>query len=244
MKSSCSVLVVEDDYPMRKVLDRQLTSLGCKVDLACNGHEGLSLWERNSYDLVLSDFSMPGMSGAELASKIRGSTRQGAREVPLIAITGHRDDPGRRSMGEFSACLHKPFALPELERIIRRWWPVSGRAAGNTAVPGLDPNLSGDDMRIITRVFIDTVPEYVHALESACDTGSPSRIADTSHKLKSAARLVGGHGVADLCEALEEACHNTEMTVLARMSASVCDAALTLATHLQAALAAPDNANE
>ena len=246
MKSSCSVLVVEDDYPMRKVLDRQLTSLGCKVDLARNGQEGLTLWARNRYDLVLTDYSMPGMSGAELASRIRRSTRRGSREIPLIAITGHSDDPSRRFMGEFSAWLHKPFSLIELERVIRRWWPGSGHGAdgGNAAFPAVEPNLFDDDIRIITRVFIDTVPDYVQALESACDAGSPSGIADAAHKLKSAARLVGGNEVADLCEAVEGASHHADMIMLSEMSASVCDAIRRLESFLQAALAQPDGARK
>jgi DNA-binding NtrC family response regulator len=63
MAKKGSILVVDDEEIMRDVLEVLLSSTGYKVDLAKTGEEGLEMYSRRSYDVVLLDVSMPGMGG-------------------------------------------------------------------------------------------------------------------------------------------------------------------------------------
>lgn len=235
MNPPSHALVVEDDPPMRKLLDRHLTSLGWTVDVASDGLEGLSLWECNEYDLVFTDVSMPGMNGFELASRIRSSGRHMAEVVPVIAITGHAKDRTRSAAAGMTDCISKPFTILDVQRVLDRWVPgVRRRASPKPVQPGSGdlalrvaaPYLPDDVaiMQSIRLTFIQTIPEYIRALRGACEAGSTKGIADAVHKLKSAARLVGGDAVADLCEAVESASQNTDITVLVEMAGPIPDA--------------------
>jgi DNA-binding NtrC family response regulator len=63
MAKKGSILVVDDEEIMRDVLEVLLSSTGYKVDLAKTGEEGLEMYSRRTYDVVLLDVSMPGMGG-------------------------------------------------------------------------------------------------------------------------------------------------------------------------------------
>jgi CheY-like chemotaxis protein/HPt (histidine-containing phosphotransfer) domain-containing protein len=240
MNPTWHVLIVEDDHPMRKLLSRQLARLGFQVDLACDGNEGLSLWQREDYDLVLTDFSMPGMDGFEFASKIRTSGRRTARSVPIIAITGYTEDVGSRcSAAGITDCIKKPFSAVDLRRLLDRWLPDSKghrrdcaealpgpTSSGFDDAPGAAPGLAEHSaiMRSVTKTFIETIPEYLQALHRASVAGSRPEIVAAAHKLKSAARLVGGDEVAELCEAVEGAGPDMEIAEILRLAEPIPDA--------------------
>lgn len=63
MAKKGSILVVDDEEIMRDVLEVLLSSVGYKVDLAKTGEEGLEMYTRRPYDVVLLDVSMPGIGG-------------------------------------------------------------------------------------------------------------------------------------------------------------------------------------
>ncbi|HZA53557.1 MAG TPA: response regulator [Candidatus Udaeobacter sp.] len=79
------ILIVEDDYLSLKNLRRFLSEEGYQVDCAGNGYEALELLTKNSFDLVLSDISMPGIDGYELLSHVRASFPS----IPVILMTGN-----------------------------------------------------------------------------------------------------------------------------------------------------------
>lgn len=232
MKADLHALVVEDDRAIRKLLHRQLAALGFCVHLARDGKEGYSLWVNHSYDLVLTDCSMPQMDGFELASKIRDAGRFPASLVPIIAITGLTTDCESRSAAEINDFISKPIEAAELRRVLGRWLPgsIRDRAEPPGAPPGstrnrgaseLDPPMLDDSaiMRSITRTFIKSMPDYLQALGQACAAGSRSDIAAAAHKLKSAAQLVDGGQVAELCKILERRAHDAsseEITMQSR----------------------------
>jgi two-component system sensor histidine kinase EvgS len=74
------VLVVDDHPANRLVMRQQLESLGCRVALAEDGNQAVTRWLSESFDVVLTDCSMPVMSGESLAAKIRQWEREGERE--------------------------------------------------------------------------------------------------------------------------------------------------------------------
>ena len=82
------VLVIDDERFIRGLLAELLTVWGCEADVAANGTEGLALLDLKSYDLVLTDYVMPGSTGVELVERVR-SRDQG---IGVIMLTGSEAD--------------------------------------------------------------------------------------------------------------------------------------------------------
>ncbi len=79
------ILVVDDDEMNRDVLDRRLRRAGHRVVLSCDGPEALRRLGEGSFDLVVLDVMMPGMSGLEVLKTIRDT--RGSHELPVIMAT-------------------------------------------------------------------------------------------------------------------------------------------------------------
>ncbi len=120
MWDGLKVLMVDDCSTSRKIATKYLTTLGCRVTPAEDGVEALEkLYAgdagKPNYDLVITDFRMPRMSGYELVQKIRGMAD--SRDLPVIAVTGLQDlvESGDfKGMG-FDQCLAKPLKIDELK---------------------------------------------------------------------------------------------------------------------------------
>jgi DNA-binding response OmpR family regulator len=101
------VLVIDDDRPIADLLAIALTKMGYSVMTASGGHEGLRLFQRESFDLVITDIVMPDGDGHEVAQEIRQSGRPW---TPIIAMSG---TPWLLE-GQFDSVLPKPFGLDAL----------------------------------------------------------------------------------------------------------------------------------
>src|SRR4051812_17536647 len=111
------VLVVDDDAPVRRMLQRSLTAEGFSVDLAPDGGAALAAVERSAPDLIVLDVAMPGVDGLAVARRLR------ARGVtaPILMVTA-RDAVSERVQGLESGAddyLVKPFATEELVARLR-----------------------------------------------------------------------------------------------------------------------------
>jgi len=107
------VLVVDDDPSVRKSFDRVLSGKGYAVITAENGEEALRKLNEEKYDLVYSDIRMPGMSGLEVAEKIRARRPW----TPVVIITGYGTDIAeeRAAAAGVSKFLHKPLSPTMIE---------------------------------------------------------------------------------------------------------------------------------
>jgi CheY-like chemotaxis protein len=116
------VLVVDDNATNRLILTEAVTTLGGKVDEACDGQEALTLAgracaERNPYPLILLDYRMPTMDGLEVATNLR---RQAVGSSPLILMLSS-EDLGRTRDAILAAVdlyVIKPVRRAELIRAI------------------------------------------------------------------------------------------------------------------------------
>jgi two-component system alkaline phosphatase synthesis response regulator PhoP len=79
------VLVVEDDSVVADLVRFNLERAGFEVVTASNGQVALELLDREEFDLVVTDYQMPGINGAELCHKMRGQTRWS--ETPIVLLT-------------------------------------------------------------------------------------------------------------------------------------------------------------
>jgi signal transduction histidine kinase len=104
------VLVVDDDAAVREVTAGLLSQLGYSVVEAGSGGAALEvLDEQDGIELLLLDFAMPGMNGAELAREARARRP----ELPILFLTGYADARVLPQLGR-EEILHKPFSQEEL----------------------------------------------------------------------------------------------------------------------------------
>ncbi len=113
-----SVLLVEDDEMVRKLVLRQLEGLGYGVVCAVSPHEALDLFGKPGFsvDLLVTDVMMPGMKGTELWRKVR-SLRPGAKVLFISGYTAE-EMSDRGIFEEGAPFLKKPFTRAELARAI------------------------------------------------------------------------------------------------------------------------------
>ena len=74
METGGNILVVDDNNVFRMVVSKMLSRLGYEVSSADSGENGLNLFLKNKFDVVLSDYEMPAMDGVELACSIKKTT--------------------------------------------------------------------------------------------------------------------------------------------------------------------------
>jgi signal transduction histidine kinase/ActR/RegA family two-component response regulator len=110
------VLLVEDDDLVRAGMADALVSFGCLVRQASCGADGMVELERERPDVLLTDYLMPGMTGAELAAKAR-ALHPG---LPVLVATGYADMGAIEDALGGNAVLRKPFQLSDLASAVAR----------------------------------------------------------------------------------------------------------------------------
>jgi signal transduction histidine kinase/CheY-like chemotaxis protein len=137
------VLLVEDDLGMQEAMEVALGQYGAEVTAVGSAPEALELLEaappHAGPDVVLSDFSLPGMDGYELLSQIRamaGARREPALPVALITAYARPEDRIRALEAGFSAYLAKPMEPVQLLTVVEQL--VETAARGATAEACLD----------------------------------------------------------------------------------------------------------
>ncbi len=112
------ILFVDDDSAIRSIVDKYLSREGYKVWLAESGNEALKLLKDKNFDIVFTDFKMPGIDGIELLARIK----EYSPEIEVIIVTGHGTlESAVKAMktGSYDY-LQKPFKLDLLKIIIDR----------------------------------------------------------------------------------------------------------------------------
>lgn len=118
-----TILVVDDEDAINRLVTRFFSHLGYTVFAATSGEAALTIVRerRPPIDLVLSDVVMPGMNGLELAARVLA-------ECPgptVVLMTGQLDESVERMSieGHIVRVLHKPLNLDQLEVLLRDMLP-------------------------------------------------------------------------------------------------------------------------
>jgi CheY-like chemotaxis protein len=112
------VLLVDDELSSAEVLALVLAGEGYQVTLAADGRQALARLEEAAPDLLVIDFMMPGMNGAELVKAIR--EREQFSGTPVVLISGAPEAALRAYQASYDAFLRKPFGLDEFLRTLER----------------------------------------------------------------------------------------------------------------------------
>jgi len=137
--SAATILIVDDEPQIRRVMLTTLTSHGYTVVEAASGEEALEKLRSERPDLIILDVNMPGISGIETCAEIRTSS-----DVPIIMLTirnSERDKVQALDAGADDYVV-KPFGVQELMARIRA--ALRRSAPGDTAPPFLTDDLQID----------------------------------------------------------------------------------------------------
>ena len=109
------ILLVDDDPQVRATISRGLEELGYRVRQAEGGLEALAILGAEEPQLVIMDYVMPGLDGAETAREMARL----APDLPIIFSTGHAALRALRHAADGAPVLEKPFSLDELDALIK-----------------------------------------------------------------------------------------------------------------------------
>ena len=205
-----TVLVVDDQSSQLDILDSLLRGLDFAVHTASNGAEALALAESCRPDLVLLDIQMPGMSGRDVAARLRAAHRDAIR---IVMVSADAYDP--RIMDEAGAShdayVAKPVDLEKLLAVIGRELQLSWDVAGDHPQPApaslatsLPAPLPREADEWVQRIRQLAKVGHIRALEAALDQlardvpGSAPTVAVmrdhvANFDLRSLVKMLDGH---------------------------------------------------
>jgi CheY-like chemotaxis protein len=108
--SAATILVVDDDQDVRDFVATTLRKFGHQVLSAPDAPNALKIMKKQKPDLLITDFAMPGMTGADLAS----AARELNADQKIIYISGYADTAALQEAACDAALLRKPFRVGEL----------------------------------------------------------------------------------------------------------------------------------
>lgn len=184
-------LVVDDFEAMRRVTANQLRQMGVRhIQLAKNGTEALRLLRSQAFDVVLSDWNMPVMSGIELLQAMRADAELFA--IPFILITAEteRHKVEQAIAHGVTSLLLKPYAPSQLMLRLQRVLSAKPRAPvlrapATGALPGVAPSAQAGVSNVPERLsilIVDDGPDNLLLLSALFKGEFRVRLAQTGAK--------------------------------------------------------------
>jgi PAS domain S-box-containing protein len=228
------ILVAEDNKTNQHVIRRLLGRLGIAYEIAEDGIEALSMFERGHYGMLLTDCHMPRMDGFELAATIRGREAGTGARIPIVALTADAIPSTERHCLEvgMDAVLTKPVRLDRLLAAVERWLPraLEGRVAKGAAdaaqtaeaaaqaapekaqdgrvldTSRLEETFGGfnDEARGFMTDFAEDADGMILRVERALNAGQRKLARDEVHALKGASRSLGAVALGDLASDVQD----------------------------------------
>lgn len=112
------VLIVEDEFGNREVLQLLLEAEGYRARAVSNGKAALEFLAGEVPALILSDFMMPTMNGAELCTAIRKDPA--LAQVPFVFMSATSETIVRQACRDYDAFLVKPFDIDSMLQLVKR----------------------------------------------------------------------------------------------------------------------------
>jgi DNA-binding NtrC family response regulator len=112
------ILIVDDEPTTSWALAEGLADDGYTIDTFRSAEDAVGWLRESRSDLVISDLRLPGMSGLDLARKLR----RGRHAQPVIIVTAYGTPEAMRALRDAGVadCFHKPFAMDGLRRSVRQ----------------------------------------------------------------------------------------------------------------------------
>ena len=218
------VLLADDHEDIRRLTTYQLERSGHHVTSVSNGKDALDAARRASFDVILLDEEMPGLTGVEVVGAIR---KNPVSPVPiLIALTGNSSpqDRDRLLAAGFDSVLGKPFHLETLTALLSDPLRIPPDAS-SIALPkpgGLDDLLKriGGDKKLLRQMiatFVRDTPKRLSVIRAALKKKDGLALATTAHALKGSVSIFGPSAAHEHAEALQSLGRARDLRQAARL---------------------------
>ncbi len=179
-----SVLVVED-HPINQAVARDfLDALGHRTTLAETGEAALALAETGTFDAVLMDVNLPGISGIETTRRLR-ALHGTVATIPIVGVSAHvqPEDVAACRRAGMDEVIAKPFAPEALAAALARLCSGGVAASVQETLADLGP----DRTRTLLRLMLDRLRPEAEAIAAALRQGDRAEVESRAHRLKGAA---------------------------------------------------------
>jgi len=205
-----NALVVEDHPASRQILSLQLEALGIQTCVCENAAVALDLMREKHFDLMLTDQSMPGMQGSQLAEQVRSL---GNRDLIIIGVTADiyaLDSRHQFLSSGMNGVLIKPLSLGALENELMRYFDSSNISIGTGEEYSFNAftNLIKDDPKKIILILEEIEKVHLEILNQLRADGNRPAIDEAQfrslvHKVKGGAQLLEASQFINACIKLE-----------------------------------------
>jgi response regulator RpfG family c-di-GMP phosphodiesterase len=177
---SVKILLVDDEPALRELLRATFEGAHVQVDEAASALEAEARIKKRRPDVIVLDLRMPGMSGAELCTRLKGESR--TKKIPIVLLTGADEEEARRAKScGAEALVRKPFSpldlLAVVERLAGGERGIPARASRKAAFAEEEVLLYARDLQHLLEVergqrtllqdsYLETVTALATALES------------------------------------------------------------------------------
>ncbi len=210
------ILFADDQKDIRTLTTYQLKRSGHKVVSAKNGKEALQRFRSGTFNVVLLDQEMPGMTGDEVARAIRKAEAGKKTRTFLVASTGNNgaEDIRRLKAAGFDSVLGKPFRLEDLHALLQSASPGKGtirEASTAAAGPKLDfaallARVDGDEklLQRMIATFLRDTPKRLAEIATALRKKTAGEVATLAHALKGSISIFGAEPARIYSQELQE----------------------------------------
>lgn len=200
------VLIADDLSSNRLVLGRQLEFLGHQVEAVAGGEAALQAWQDGDFDVLISDCNMPGISGYELASRIRElEAEQGLARTPIIGYTANvmNDERQRCENAGMDMWLPKPLSIDALSQALVQL------TRPRYFDPGTLHALTQADSHMMQRMLSEldrNLEDELERMQQAANSLDWPALDSALHRLKGLCAMIDAAPLALACGRLGKVC--------------------------------------
>ena len=225
------ILIVDDNRVNQQVAREMLNKLGYRSDIAINGQDAVTKFQRQNYDLILMDCNMPVMDGYEATQEIRKLDND--KHLPIIAMSANssEEDKDKCLKSGMNGSIGKPLRLNKLRDELLLWMtssPVNNQGGDivlsevsgseDRKVLAYDPNIMedlfegiGDVVIKMLEAFLEDSPIYIDSLKQALQRGSAKNVRELAHTLKGSASNFGAISFLETAKIIEHLAKNQQL---------------------------------
>lgn len=183
LECSYNVVMLDDNEIVLDMVKDMYASIGVHCDVFNNIGDMMEAMRTRNYDFAIIDMKMPEINGLEALELMRSSSIGNSKEIPVIVATASGCCEAEELIAYgFTACLFKPFSLPELMEVSRKCLSAN---ADRDEQPDLTPLLAyGDRETMLDRLVTETEKD-MQAVKDAGVKGDRKTLDEWVHRLRS-----------------------------------------------------------
>lgn len=234
------ILLAEDNSVNQKVMMQMLMRMGHKADIAMNGYEVLAAMEKNRYEVILMDIHMPELDGLEttrlICQQLAPAERPKIIALTASAMKSEQEECLKAGVDTF---ISKPIHFLELQGVLAHYQELYDSSQIISSRPVVIEERAAVDEYVLKNLlalqketptfvlsqlfehFFQDCQAKVAQLEIAVRENNLIEIQSIAHSLNGGCGAVGANRMMDICEKIERAAFEHDLTHLPELSASL-----------------------